>query len=491
VYIPTIHGDVAVLKQGIVKIDWPRLDYGNTRSLTASYRGFLELFCQASNLWRSLPIASASVRMTVFPDMPPVSWHAIATDVASEMQLRLAIAAFMRLDGMNGANVSAPTSVDDFESKFLDEDDSWMVLDRTPASTSSGGQVFSGISLFDLLFDVFAKGRTLGYRVEYQTAIMPLRPSPHLIGAVRKSIAFLRRETSAPAPLIARQSEIATRLANAGYFAEEAVRIAPEGRDWLAAYVTARANDEIPILATNPHAIIQPMKVDRASAFGYHVHPDVLLHTGTVADALESVDGFMAVAAAERRMRCEPFWRTPDHDELRPLDSPITALFSTIQANSGREPASGDFDRAPRGGGSAGTFMFVSYSHKDRGQIKPILDDLVQRGVRLWIDSEIDVGEEWDTRLETQLTACAGLIAFVSNNYIASKHCRRELKFADALDKLILASSFTAAPLTGGLGYIFASLQFVATGQTDVAAALIRTIQLKMPRVFTGGGAHA
>ena len=73
---------------------------------------------------------------------------------------------------------------------------------------------------------------------------------------------------------------------------------------------------------------------------------------------------------------------------------------------------------------------------------------------------------------------------FVSDGYAASKHCRRELKFADALDKPILASSFDAAPMTGGLGYIFASLQFVAGREADVTAALIRAIRRQVPQVI-------
>ncbi len=208
----------------------------------------------------------------------------------------------------------------------------------------------------------------------------------------------------------------------------------------------------------------------------------------------------MAPAAAAARLRCEPFWRTADYDALRPLDSPITALFSTLSARSRPGPGSAGSGQAPNGGGGngnggnggSGPFIFVSYAHRDRAHIDPILAGLAGDGVRLWIDTEIHVGEEWDTRLETQLTACSGLIAFVSDDYAASKHCRRELKFADALDKPILASSFGTAPLSGGLGYIFASLQFVAGKEADVAAALIRAIRQKLPEVIvTGAGRGA
>ncbi len=471
-YITTIHGDAAALKQGIVRVDWPHLEFNRAAALS---RQFLELFCQASDLWRALPIASASVRMRVAPDAPPVSWHAITVDAAGEAQLRLAIAAFMRLDGMSGATVSSPFSVEDYQSHFVDEDDSWLALSRVPAETSAGGMVFGGMSLFALLPDLFAKSLMFGHRLDYQAAMMPLRASPNLVRTAMKSAAFLRRETAAPTGLIGQQEAIAAALPKATHLVEEAIRIAPEGEVWLEGYI-ATSLDQGLFEARD----LAPLDQNRAEALALHVHPDVLLGAAGIADAPESVAGLMTADAAGRRTRCEPFWRTSGHDELRPLDSPITALASTVRG--GPTSAGGDPGRSPGGGGAP--FVFVSHAHAERGRIGPILEALARSGVQLWIDSKIHVGDEWDATLETQLTNCAGLLAFVSDDYVASKHCRRELKFADALDKTILASAFHTAPLTGGLGYIFASLQFVTGKDSDVAAALIRTIRLKMPHVI-------
>ena len=114
----------------------------------------------------------------------------------------------------------------------------------------------------------------------------------------------------------------------------------------------------------------------------------------------------------------------------------------------------------------------MSYAHKDIGAIGPILDRLTSDGVRIWIDSQIQVGEEWDTRLETMITRSAGVLAFLSPHYVASKHCRRELKFADSLDKAIFASAIDDFPRQEGLGYIFASLQF-ASGPHDKIAEVL------------------
>ena len=497
-HILTIHGDNKALKQGVVRIDWPRLAFDRAEPGTAVHRRFLELFCQAADLWQSLPIASASLRMRVSPSAPPASWHAITAGTSDEAPLRLAMAAFMRLDGMAGATVTAPQSAADYEADFIGAEGDWLTYDRRPAETSAGGQVFAGMSLSACLNDLFAKAMTLGFTIDYQVALMPLRPGAGLIRAVMKSAAFMARETAAPAALVDRQNAIARGLAEARYLTEEAVRVEADGRDWLEDYLAAEAVHALPLAAADSAAGVLPLDEDRASALAYHVHPDVLLGAEGVAEAVDSVDGFVSPETAAARLRCEPFWRSAGHDALRPLDSPITALFAALTARTPSGPGDAGAGQGPAGGnghggnGSGGPFLFVSYAHRDRPQIDPILAALAGDGVRLWIDSEIPVGEEWDTRLETQLTACAGLIAFVSDDYAASKHCRRELKFADALDKPILASSFARAPLGGGLGYIFASLQFVAGRDADIGAALIGAIRSQVPQaIAAGAGGHA
>ncbi len=79
-HILTIHGDKRPLEQGVVRIDWPRLEFDHLQPSATLHRRFLKLFCQAADLWQSLPIVSASVRMRVSPNAPPASWHAITAD---------------------------------------------------------------------------------------------------------------------------------------------------------------------------------------------------------------------------------------------------------------------------------------------------------------------------------------------------------------------------------------------------------------------------
>jgi hypothetical protein len=477
-HILTIHGERCQLRQGIVRIEWPdlQLHHGNA---TIAHRYFLALFCRAADLWQSLPVASVSVRLCLSPDRPLVSYHAIAIEHDVEPELRLAIAAFMRIDGISGATVRAPANVEDYEQNFTDPGEDWRTLDHRPFHTRSGSPVYNGAGIFSFLGDLITKATGFGYSFEYQVVAVPMQPSSELIRSAKKSAAFLRRETSAPEDLVARQEQIANRLVKAAYFADEGIRISAPGQSWLASYAASGASAETWSRAFGLHRPMISLDAEHSSAFSYHLHPIALRERSASLDTPEAVEKFLEPDAMLRRVRCEPYWLAEHQSEMH-RSVPISANFAPRSARSVRSTQGGSQSREP--------FVFVSYAHEDRDRIDTLLNEISQSGVCLWMDTAIDVGEEWDTRLETQLIECAALIAFVSDGYVDSKHCRRELKFADALDKPILAASFVKRPLSGGLGYIFASLQFIAIDDVNAASALIHAIRLRAPQAIQANG---
>ena len=40
-------------------------------------------------------------------------------------------------------------------------------------------------------------------------------------------------------------------------------------------------------------------------------------------------------------------------------------------------------------------FVFISYAHADRALVMPIVQGLKARGIRVWYDEGIEVGNEW------------------------------------------------------------------------------------------------
>lgn len=84
--------------------------------------------------------------------------------------------------------------------------------------------------------------------------------------------------------------------------------------------------------------------------------------------------------------------------------------------------------------GGSEDYIFISYSHKDTDAIFPILRHMKECGYRFWYDEGIDPGSEWPESIAEHLGRCRVCLAFVSENSLASKNCRREINFAISHD---------------------------------------------------------
>ena len=80
-------------------------------------------------------------------------------------------------------------------------------------------------------------------------------------------------------------------------------------------------------------------------------------------------------------------------------------------------------------------YIFISYAHRDRERIAPILRQLTALRYRVWYDEGIDPGTEWDNNIATHIEGCTFLFAFISANYLQSDNCKDELNFARDLQK--------------------------------------------------------
>ena len=80
-------------------------------------------------------------------------------------------------------------------------------------------------------------------------------------------------------------------------------------------------------------------------------------------------------------------------------------------------------------------YIFISYAHKDSHTVLAIINELIAAGYNVWWDEGIDPGTEWDENIAAHVKGCGYFVAFVSNNYIASKNCKDELNYSRDLDK--------------------------------------------------------
>lgn len=74
-------------------------------------------------------------------------------------------------------------------------------------------------------------------------------------------------------------------------------------------------------------------------------------------------------------------------------------------------------------------YIFISYAHRDSEQVLPIIAELVKRGYRIWYDDGIAPGSEWPEYIAQHLGNSSLLISMISDRYIDSNNCKRELTY--------------------------------------------------------------
>lgn len=87
--------------------------------------------------------------------------------------------------------------------------------------------------------------------------------------------------------------------------------------------------------------------------------------------------------------------------------------------------------------GGEESFIFISYSHKDKDMVYSDLWDIHERGFRFWYDDGITAGEVWNQTVEEKLAspACKLAIFFVSENTVISPAIRMEMELVKRFNK--------------------------------------------------------
>ena len=76
-------------------------------------------------------------------------------------------------------------------------------------------------------------------------------------------------------------------------------------------------------------------------------------------------------------------------------------------------------------------YYFISYSHKDYKKVMKDILLLEDKGVNVWYDSDMHIGENWEDIAETYISKyqCKGIIFYLSQNSILSKACNKEVNY--------------------------------------------------------------
>ncbi len=84
-------------------------------------------------------------------------------------------------------------------------------------------------------------------------------------------------------------------------------------------------------------------------------------------------------------------------------------------------------------------YIFVSYAHKDKDWVIPTINVLSEKGYRIWFDEGIELGSEYPQYIGEHLLNAHIFLAFITENSVNSRYCRKEISLADSHNKCIIA----------------------------------------------------
>ena len=61
------------------------------------------------------------------------------------------------------------------------------------------------------------------------------------------------------------------------------------------------------------------------------------------------------------------------------------------------------------------SYIFISYSHEDKGYAHRLEEALKQRGFEVWLDDRIDYGSQWPKTIEEKLDGCKAMILIMTS----------------------------------------------------------------------------
>lgn len=380
-----------------------------------------------------------------------------APAAAREAAVRRWLAGFTRLERLVPESSDLPGSRAVYDALFATDGTDWRVA-RTSAPDYRRNDIWVACDfrLLPHLGEILLEARQLGHDVLVQLNVTSYEPSDDDARGARRNALRLANSGRAPAALTAQQERLARRLSGASYVVEEFIGSTPGAvEEWLRPALAQRFERQFhglpfdaPDFLFTPAQHVAGLDPPMHTALTDPDGPDIaqLCATADDAQALERVLGwvppdalrFTAPDAGGEDRRIAPNVLPPD---LPPPDA-------------------------------RGDFVFVSYAHSDAARIAAHLGALRGGNVPFWYDAGIPSGSEWDAVIESHIERCRALVLFLSPRAAASKYVRREVKFADALNKPLVSVVLEPVALREGLHMLLTQYQMLDAARADLPAAL-------------------
>ena len=373
---------------------------------------------------------------------------------AHEAQLRRCLASFTRLNILAEDSVDIPQTREEHDNLItvfpkyrcqIDLPVYWMPNDLWAVCE------FNGRSLLDKLF---GEAATNDYELAYHVNFEPIEVGPLLRREARRNALQIHSLVGAPATLVRHQERLARRLDTAAFLADELFGVSStESAEWL-----RMALQRYFVESYRDFRIEAPgMPIDEEG------HELALLATRHKSTLEESSLQEICSTCLENEDLMKLLSWYPSEGYYRIFGPPAHRWSADPPSSNGyTEQAEweqvGDLPKQAQGGGD---YIFVSYKRGDMSRIAPILRIVAEWGYSVWYDAEIPGGSEWDAVIEERIERSRLVVVFVSQEAIRSRYVRREVKFADALNKVIIPVQLETVDWRHGMGLLLTQLQIV------------------------------
>lgn len=139
-------------------------------------------------------------------------------------------------------------------------------------------------------------------------------------------------------------------------------------------------------------------------------------------------------------------------------------------------------------------YVFVSYAHANSDRVLLAIEMLKNSGVNVWYDNGIVAGSEWPEFIAEKVVSCHKFILFVSNAYIVSQNCKRELNFAISRKKEILTIFLEDVDLSPGMEMQLGTYQAINrnrfSSDSELFVSLCKEPFFNDCKVTTGGNTY-
>ena len=132
-------------------------------------------------------------------------------------------------------------------------------------------------------------------------------------------------------------------------------------------------------------------------------------------------------------------------------------------------------------------YMFISYSHKDAGEVFPIIGQFHNQEYNVWYDEGIEPGIEWPEEIGKALNASSLFVVFITPDSVASENVRNEINFALKKKTPFIAIYLHETTLTYGLQLQIGSKQDIRKYLLD-EDSFQRKYRYSFDSVFTKPG---